>query len=630
MKLNTLVVFSVLPFLLVAHTIAGAAPNPWTQIGAGLHSAPPWVGANVERRLWLLDGMPAVQDQIDADAQNDFQTTKGPSLAAGIVLEDGLYFSHGAGFRDIFKHHVADDTTIYEVGSLTKVFTGTALLTMIDNPHGRKDPDAPMSLDDDVQTKGYYPFLSFVCPPPGGSNCNRGHINHGITLRHLVSHTAGLPDGMVLNGNVNTDEITFSLVEMPNTWTIFKPGQRSAYSGDGTAIVGIILGTQSTEQSYAKYVEHHLLAPLGMKHSGFDPAAVPSDKLAMKYDFDTTTNKFTAHPIYDGLPSPNATVLVPTAALFTSVYDLSRFMHMFLTAKAPEDDHGHEIIKSSTLSLATKPLFTAPVPGPSVDAQCNPPSPQPPFSITRNGVTSDWRTCGANNEVGVNWFFSRPGSQSVFWNSGPYVQHNGGLPSFETQTALDLDPNHTMGATVLISVDRGMANNIAANFFAIALQRDITATTKAADGSIPSWTNERLAIGAARLLWMFGVEPLPLSDGPKPLPPGSKPLPPGWVKVGDVMETEELLDRQKALLSQFAPDVIHQPALALREVQDFVMQLRQGESPCSTFRVRAAESARASIRLRCGNSALDVKYKVEPTAPYRLTDVTTTGASDPY
>jgi hypothetical protein len=213
------------------------------------------------------------------------------------------------------------------------------------------------------------------------------------------------------------------------------------------------------------------------------------------------------------------------------------------------------------------------------------------------------------------------------------------LPSFETQTALDLDPNHKMGATVFISVDRNKAYGIAAGFFAIALERDITATTKAADGQVPSWTNQPLAIGAARLLWLLGVEPLPATAGPKPLPPGTapqiggqpgKPLPPGWVQVGGMMETQGLFDRQNALLKQFAPAAISKHSLTTATVQDFVTQLRHTMAPCSTFRVREASASLVSLRFQCGSSALDVTYSVEPNAPHRIASVSASASADPY
>src|SRR5690349_19056643 len=68
------------------------AASPWAQIGVGLGAAPSWVDPGVERRLWLMAALPSVQNAMSADANTNFQRTAGPSMAGGIVLEDGLYF----------------------------------------------------------------------------------------------------------------------------------------------------------------------------------------------------------------------------------------------------------------------------------------------------------------------------------------------------------------------------------------------------------------------------------------------------------------------------------------------------------------------------------------------------------
>jgi CubicO group peptidase (beta-lactamase class C family) len=584
-----------------------------------------------------MAALPTVQQQLWDQADTIFHRTAGPSLAAGIVLDDGLYFAHGVGYRDAAKHATADETTVYEVGSLTKVFTGTALLTMIDNPAGRKNPQTPMSLDDDVAQK-YFPALDSVCPPPGGTPCQRSHTNLGITLRELVSHTSGLPDSIVFgNLNVNTDEATFTNKEIPNTWIIFKPGQLAAYSGDGTAINGLIIAHQSTEQSYPAYLHNHLLMPLGMCHSAFDHAQIPGNKLALKYDYNSSSGTFTAHPAYDDVPSspPNATVLLPTAALFTSVWDLSRFMQMFLVGTAPNDSTGHAILQPATVAMATRSVVTLPGPPQPIGASCN-----GSFSATSNGYKSYYRGCESNAHFGVNWFVGGPpdpSPSSVFALSGPYAQHNGGLSDWETDTALDLDPNHKMGATVLISTDRGKANAVINEFFATALQQDIAATTPGPQGENPSWNNQPLAISVARLLWLLGTDAPPGSGVPKKPSPGSipkkgkpgKPLPPGWVLVGNKIEMQALLDYQNLLLGQFTPASITDHSLTPLTVQAYVAQLRHGLPPCSTFRVRGVTNKLVDTLFSCGGQAIDVVATVGG-ASHQIAVVSSKVSADPY
>src|SRR5262249_3558890 len=128
----------------------------------------------------------------------------------------------------------------------------------------------------------------------------------------------------------------------------------------GTAVVGLVIKHDSSEQSYDHYVINHLLKPLGMRHSGFDPTEIDVSKLALKYDLkncDIASNCvtwwFAPNPSYD--PTLDTSVLVPTASLFTSVWDLSRFMNMWLVRKAP-----NSIIKQNTLKIGSAGLISKP------------------------------------------------------------------------------------------------------------------------------------------------------------------------------------------------------------------------------------------------------------------------------
>src|SRR5205823_11873256 len=118
---------------------------------------------------------------------------EGPGLAVGLVLDDGLYYSEGFGFRDKERIRPPDELTVFRAGSLSKVMTGTGLLTLID------DPARQMSLDDLADDKKYLPELQSVCPAASigqFQDCTRGANHLGIKLKDLVSHTAGLPDVM--------------------------------------------------------------------------------------------------------------------------------------------------------------------------------------------------------------------------------------------------------------------------------------------------------------------------------------------------------------------------------------------------------------------------------------------------
>src|SRR5271169_3263421 len=93
------VLFAFIAMLSIA--MPARAGDPWAQIGPhGAPGRPPGLAAGVERRLNLLPALPGAQTQaaVDADALIG-ANHDGPGLAAGLVLNDGLYFSHGYGYR---------------------------------------------------------------------------------------------------------------------------------------------------------------------------------------------------------------------------------------------------------------------------------------------------------------------------------------------------------------------------------------------------------------------------------------------------------------------------------------------------------------------------------------------------
>ena len=97
-----------------------------------------------------------------------------PNAAIGVVVGDRLAFVEGFGARTDAGGAVGADT-IFRIGSITKVFTGMALLALRD--------DGRIGLDDPVTR--YIPELGSAVYPTGDSSV--------ITLRNLVTHTSGLP-----------------------------------------------------------------------------------------------------------------------------------------------------------------------------------------------------------------------------------------------------------------------------------------------------------------------------------------------------------------------------------------------------------------------------------------------------
>lgn len=223
----------------------------------------------------------AQRGALDSYLDAQFKSHGWPSLAVGVVLGDTLVYTKGVG---------ADEHTVFRIGSVTKVMTGVALLQLRD----RKQLD----LDDPV-TK-YVPELT----------------GHGaVTLRHLVTHSSGIPsvgDGSAKywTGDRDVSESEL-LAAIKNAPLEFPPGTKVAYSNFAVALAGVVIARVAGEP-YRDVMEGSLFAPLAMTASSFDGTARGNFLTATGYAPATTTFRLGAAEAAGGL--------------YSTVTDVARFL----------------------------------------------------------------------------------------------------------------------------------------------------------------------------------------------------------------------------------------------------------------------------------------------------------------
>ena len=180
---------------------------------------------------------------------------KGPGAVVVVVTSDATVFAEGYGFADIeAKKPFTADATLVRPGSISKLFTGIAVMQLVDA--GKLD------LDRDVN--GY---IDFAIPTPAGGVA--------VTLRRLLTHRAGFEEH--LKGLFSRDREPEPLgrwlaKNLPQR--LFPKGDVPAYSNYGVALAGYIVERVSGEP-YAAYVQRHILDPLGMRLTFHQP--LPDD-----------------------------------------------------------------------------------------------------------------------------------------------------------------------------------------------------------------------------------------------------------------------------------------------------------------------------------------------------------------
>lgn len=194
-------------------------------------------------------------DKADVDVWLDGYVgealTKGDIAGAVVVVvKDGqVLTARGYGYADVAtKHRVDPDATMFRPGSISKLFTWTAVMQLVEQ--GRLDLDADINryLDFDVT----------------------GRDGASITLRHLMTHTAGFEEH--LKDLYTTDPARLvSLETYIKRWVpprAYPVGQVPSYSNYGTALAGYIVQRVSG-QAFDDYIEARIFAPLGMRNSTF-------------------------------------------------------------------------------------------------------------------------------------------------------------------------------------------------------------------------------------------------------------------------------------------------------------------------------------------------------------------------
>ncbi|MBC7858473.1 MAG: beta-lactamase family protein [Burkholderiaceae bacterium] len=240
-------------------------------------------------------------------------------LSIALVDDQRIVWAEGFGHADRAVNLAAAPETVYRVGSISKLFTDTAVMQLAEQ--GRLDIDQPL--------QAYLPQFSIRSRFAGAGP---------ITPRNLMTHHSGLPDSFV-NGMWTDHPAPFSSVTaaLRDDYAAYPPDYVFAYSNIGITLLGDMIQTV-TGEDFAARLERTLLRPLGMRDSSFAPGL--SGPLASKAYRDG--KEADEKPLRD----------VPAGGLNSNVLDLSRFMQMmFAEGRA----NGRQILRPATVAQMLAP-----------------------------------------------------------------------------------------------------------------------------------------------------------------------------------------------------------------------------------------------------------------------------------
>jgi CubicO group peptidase (beta-lactamase class C family) len=226
------------------------------------------------------------------------------------------------GFRDVARTTPMRPDAIFQIYSMTKPITSAAALVLMEEDR--------LSLEDPVSR-----FIPEFARLPAA---------RPITVRHLLTHTAGLAAGPDLDDSPSLEAYAVSVSQLP---LATDPGTRFSYDGVSTEILSRVIEV-AAGMPFDKFISTRLLAPLGMVDTGF---TVPHDKRDRIVEMSTTDEDgrlVTAGAAQN--PAGDMLKRYPSGAggLYSTAGDYARFCQMLLNGG---DLEGVRILRRKTVEL---------------------------------------------------------------------------------------------------------------------------------------------------------------------------------------------------------------------------------------------------------------------------------------
>jgi CubicO group peptidase (beta-lactamase class C family) len=244
---------------------------------------------------------------VDAKIATDFASDGAGGVSVGVLAGGKLVWTKHYGFADAEAKRVATDDTAYRIGSITKQFTALMLLQLVEK--------GKMGLTDPLEK--YVPEVKGVTGGRPGTPpitlLQVGTMMSGLSREPgCANHSVGPVSGWQQK----------VLDCLPLTTYEYEPGTQYLYSNIGYATLGLAL-ERAAGQPYTAYVDQHVVKPLGMSRTTYEPTTEIRKDLAHGYaraNAQAAPSRTGPDRELDGRG-----YRVPNGALFSTVNDLAKF-----------------------------------------------------------------------------------------------------------------------------------------------------------------------------------------------------------------------------------------------------------------------------------------------------------------
>jgi CubicO group peptidase (beta-lactamase class C family) len=207
--------------------------------------------ANVHAAAAQWDDPASLEAYVDGVIQPLMKNNSSPAGTVAIARNGELIFARGYGFQDLEKRIPVDPyVSMFRTGSTSKLFTWVAVMQLVEQG----------KLDLDTDVNNYLKTFRI-----------KDTFKEPITLRHIMTHTAGFEDGAL--GYLIAEDTSRVIplneaMERYQPERVNPPGAQTSYSNYATAVAGLIVSNVSGLE-FTDYIQRNILDPLGMANSSF-------------------------------------------------------------------------------------------------------------------------------------------------------------------------------------------------------------------------------------------------------------------------------------------------------------------------------------------------------------------------
>jgi CubicO group peptidase (beta-lactamase class C family) len=277
---------------------------------------------------------PAAAPTTDLDRfiDSSMQAMKVPGLSALIVKRGRSVWQKGYGWADVENRIPVTPDTIFQIASISKTITATAVMQAVEEGELDLDQDADRALPFPVR--------------------NPSSLQAPITLRQVLAHVSSLEDNPALFSSlVRTVLPLGSFLQeylvpgaryfSSDSYYTYEPGARFNYANVNGALAGYVVEA-ATGEPFDRFTQRRIFSPLGMPNTSWAPGPVLGSANAIPY------------VDYSPIAPDEYPFLYPEGALRTSAPQLARFLLMFMAGGTLD---GVRVVSASSVAEMRRVQF---------------------------------------------------------------------------------------------------------------------------------------------------------------------------------------------------------------------------------------------------------------------------------